>query len=63
MARGRSRPMQPQCPVYLRALASRSDAIDAIIVVRISLRDLNLEIQWPASAVVHAGDSLQGLLR
>ena len=37
--------------------------VDAVIEVRISRGDLNLEIRWPASAAASAGNWLQGLLR
>lgn len=44
-------------------LPVKAVSVDAVIEVRVSRGDLNLEIRWPVSAAASAGDWLQGLLR
>lgn len=44
-------------------LPVKAPPVDAVIEVRISRGDLNLEIRWPASAAASAGSWLQSLLR
>jgi transposase-like protein len=60
----RLRPDETAVPGFVAVpLPVKAPSVDAVIEVRISRGDLNLEVRWPANAAASAGDWLQGLLR